>query len=253
MTHPFLWSYIGGMESPFIQSLVVFEPKPEAAHVSSSAASEPGTACTHTGAASACALDPVLVTRGESINLGLVAYGGESQNGTMHASLNGTACARIKDWEQIHAWGESVGAHITRADTAHDDFTGEILNIEQVRNWYSEGFFSSSGRPPTAQLVDDLGSGKGKTFYIGNRAHGKLTRFYQKGKKAGDANSPWVRAEVEWRNALKRAKIQNFRWHDLRHAWASWHIQKGTPLHVTQKLGSWSSVDMVRRYAHLSC
>lgn len=55
-----------------------------------------------------------------------------------------------------------------------------------------------------------------------------------------------------WRNALKRAGIENFRWHDLRHTWASWHVQAGTPLHVLQELGGWETVEMVRRYAHLA-
>jgi len=55
-----------------------------------------------------------------------------------------------------------------------------------------------------------------------------------------------------WRNALKRAGIENFRWHDLRHTWASWHAQEGTPQHVLQELGAWESVEMVRRYAHLA-
>ena len=55
-----------------------------------------------------------------------------------------------------------------------------------------------------------------------------------------------------WRQALERTGITNFRWHDLRHTWASWHVQAGTPLHVLQELGGWESVEMVRRYAHLS-
>lgn len=54
-----------------------------------------------------------------------------------------------------------------------------------------------------------------------------------------------------WRNALKRAGIENFRWHDLRHTWASWHAQGGTPMHVLQKLGGWQTPAMVQRYAHL--
>lgn len=55
-----------------------------------------------------------------------------------------------------------------------------------------------------------------------------------------------------WRKALKRAGIDDFRWHDLRHTWASWHVQNGTPLHALQELGGWNSAEMVRRYAHLS-
>lgn len=55
-----------------------------------------------------------------------------------------------------------------------------------------------------------------------------------------------------WTNALKRAGIDNFRWHDLRHTWASWHVQNGTSLQELQQLGGWSSFEMVLRYAHLS-
>ena len=56
-----------------------------------------------------------------------------------------------------------------------------------------------------------------------------------------------------WRAAIKAAGIPNgFRWHDLRHTWASWHAQDGTPLHVLQELGGWASSEMVQRYAHLS-
>jgi integrase len=55
-----------------------------------------------------------------------------------------------------------------------------------------------------------------------------------------------------WRKALLRAGIENFRFHDLRHTWASWHVQSGTPLHVLQELGGWATLQMVQRYAHLS-
>ena len=55
-----------------------------------------------------------------------------------------------------------------------------------------------------------------------------------------------------WRNTLAKVGIENFRWHDLRHTWASWHVQAGTPLHVLQELGGWECVEMVRKYAHFS-
>lgn len=55
-----------------------------------------------------------------------------------------------------------------------------------------------------------------------------------------------------WRAALRRAGIRDFRWHDLRHTWASWLIQNGTPLYDLQEMGGWKSPAMVRRYAHLA-
>lgn len=55
-----------------------------------------------------------------------------------------------------------------------------------------------------------------------------------------------------WREALVRAGIVNFRWHDLRHTFATWHRQAGTPTHELQRLGGWKTQSMVERYAHVA-
>lgn len=69
--------------------------------------------------------------------------------------------------------------------------------------------------------------------------------FLYEGREVGQVNTK------AWRSAVKKAGL-TLRWHDLRHTWASWHIQAGTPAFVLQELGGWSSPDMVKRYAHLS-
>lgn len=51
--------------------------------------------------------------------------------------------------------------------------------------------------------------------------------------------------------ALEKAGINSFRWHDLRHTWASWHGQNGTSLQELMELGGWSSFEMVLRYAQM--
>ena len=67
------------------------------------------------------------------------------------------------------------------------------------------------------------------------------------------AGRPLDRANTHaWQKALKRAGIENFRWHDLRHTWATWHRQSGTPTHELQRLGGWRTSVMVERYAHLA-
>lgn len=56
-----------------------------------------------------------------------------------------------------------------------------------------------------------------------------------------------------WKAALRRSGVpETFRWHDLRHTFASWHAMAGTPMHVIQELGGWRSAAMLQRYAHLS-
>lgn len=71
----------------------------------------------------------------------------------------------------------------------------------------------------------------------------------RKGRVWGDMDRVWANT---WTAACKRAGVPGFRFHDLRHTWASWHAMAGTPLSVLQELGGWHSHEMVQRYAHLS-
>jgi integrase len=56
----------------------------------------------------------------------------------------------------------------------------------------------------------------------------------------------------DFNDACQLSGIEDFHFHDLRHTWASWHVQAGTPLYTLKNLGGWETLEMVNKYAHLN-
>ncbi|WP_245616494.1 tyrosine-type recombinase/integrase [Paraburkholderia acidipaludis] len=79
-----------------------------------------------------------------------------------------------------------------------------------------------------------------------NLGHHERFVFARKGKPIVN----WDRAQ--WERAVARAGLDHFRFHDVRHTWASWHVQDGTSLPRLMELGGWSKYEKVLRYAHLA-
>lgn len=132
-------------------------------------------------------------------NFGRMATGGTSQRGTTLVSINGDGCMATKDWPAVFDLLVALSAKITRIDLAHDDLQG-VFDITAGLQMYACGEFNGNGRPPALKSINDHGSGRGNTLYIGNRENGKVLRIYEKGKQLGDPNSPWVRWELELHN-----------------------------------------------------
>ncbi|HUX79477.1 MAG TPA: site-specific integrase [Alphaproteobacteria bacterium] len=62
---------------------------------------------------------------------------------------------------------------------------------------------------------------------------------------------PW-NSRSSWLSALQKANIQNFRFHDLRHSCASYLAMNGASLAEIAEVLGHKTLQMVKRYAHLS-
>jgi len=55
-----------------------------------------------------------------------------------------------------------------------------------------------------------------------------------------------------WYKALKRAEIEGFNWHGLRHTFNTWLAREGVPKEFRALLCGWARKDTADRYTHLN-
>ena len=77
---------------------------------------------------------------------------------------------------------------------------------------------------------------RGETNYV----------FYNKIGRRIDARN----LQRAFSSATRKACIENLRFHDLRHTFATRLVQAGVDIYIVQKLGRWKTISMVMRYAH---
>src|ERR1035437_4169577 len=54
------------------------------------------------------------------------------------------------------------------------------------------------------------------------------------------------------RRKIVAGGVEDFRWRDLRHTFATWHREAGTPTHELQRLGGWKTQSTVERSAYVA-
>lgn len=147
-------------------------------------------------------------------------------------------CIELEWLKDVCSFALLTGARMTEILTMTWDKIDFARNIAVVT-----GDIAKSGRarplPLNQETIDLLRKREVKRVsqYIFHRGKGKLI------------------SEIDneaFKRALLKAGIEDFRFHDLRHTWASWHVQSGTPLLVLKEMGGWETIEMVQKYAHLN-
>ncbi len=155
-----------------------------------------------------------------------------------------TLLTTLPDYLQLAVeWSVAAGTRRTAT------FSLEWSNIFWDRSY---AIVREKGKPEfkvwlSPQLIDILHRAKA----LGHPA-GQRKRAYR------DARDPerYVFCDRNWRKlwaaGLEKAGIQKFRWHDLRHTFATWLRQEGTPLEVVQRALGHAQITTTMRYAHVA-
>jgi len=96
-------------------------------------------------------------------------------------------------------------------------------------------------------------SGQRREVPLSSNADAVLARRWSEGAKGyvfGSRN--WNAFRTAWETAVDGANLDGFRFHDLRHTFASWLVQRGRTLKEVQEALGHHSITMTMRYSHLS-
>ena len=101
-------------------------------------------------------------------------------------------------------------------------------------------------------LLEVTKSGRRRQVPLNDAADAVLARRGPKDDGLVFRSSNWDRYRTAWERAVTRAKLTDLHWHDLRHTFASWAVQRRVSLYELKELLGHSTLTMVKRYAHLA-
>ena len=85
-------------------------------------------------------------------------------------------------------------------------------------------------------LLDLTKSSKRREVPLNGRADAVLARRRSRSSGLVFGTRRWDRFRSAWENAVERAKLADFHFHDLRHTFASWAVQRGASLQEVKDL-----------------
>jgi phage replication initiation protein len=144
----------------------------------------------------------------EDAQVGLMAWGGEAQRGSIFCSLMGTGCQLAGDLRFIVDVAEAREWPLRRVDIAADFVDGSV-GFDSMVQAYGRGGFQRSGRPPKMDAIGPIdGSKRGRTCTVGDRTNDQFVRGYEKGLKEYFALVEHIRKEFGDRMAREQTQLE---------------------------------------------
>ena len=132
----------------------------------------------------------------------------------------------------------ALATGLRRSNVTHLEWS----RVDMVRRCcYVPGYLSKSGEPIPIPLNDDA-------MGVLERWAGKHERYVFVYRQRAPIQQVTTKM---WRRECKAVGLEGVTFHTLRHSWASWQTQSGTPPRFLQELGGWKSLQMPQKYSHL--
>ena len=126
---------------------------------------------------------------------------------------------------------------------------GELFDLKWEDINFAQQFITVIG--------DTAKSGKTRHIPMNEEVLSALSAWHEQRKESelvfpNDAGGRFDNIKTSWENLIKSAQINNFRFHDLRHDFASKLVMAGVDLNTVRELLGHADIKMTLRYAHLA-
>lgn len=198
-------------------------------------------------------------------SLGLVRYLLDDEGKRLREALDSRQDEMRSERESANKWRADRGKQ-QKQSLMHTPFTdhlkpmvllslntgmrrGELFDLKWSAVNFSTKTITAAGDTTKTSLTRHIPMNKETVNVLERWKKQAGTSLYvfpsQEGGRLEDVKSAWLRL-------LERAKIENFRWHDMRHDFASRLVMAGVPLNTVRDLLGHSDIKMTLRYAHLA-
>lgn len=192
-----------------------------------------------------------------------IRYLTPEENTRLRDALNAREEKRRQDREKFNEWRRQRGYKLFSDFAAFTDHLMPIILLALNTGMRRGELFNLKWADinPAGQILTIVGatakSGKTRHIPLNDEAFTVLNKWREQRDKfdlvfPSRDGSRMDNIRSSWEGLMMAAKIENFRFHDLRHDFASKLVMAGVDLNTVRELLGHSDIKMTLRYAHLA-